>query len=305
MTQCLVTKLKGTVNNDSLPKLGELIIEVNNVSSKNLELTYTGVNIRTCGNVTISNTAYNTAKSVSGTGKIFLSNEGKENQVYEIKTWGEEGFSFPNLNSPFLKNCSILYISNKGYDTPLKRSINRINLSNTNVIGKYSDFTTSEIISISKSTWNGGEVFDIDQLPNNSNTTLIELVGMNVKGDISRLNATNYPKTTSLKFWGNKNAEGLHGDISKLTPNGSLVYLTRSSAGYSWSNRPSNYKVLAMSGANLNNDIDKMLINQASLEVGSSYEYKNIAVIGTRTSASDEAVATLQGKGFTISITPA
>lgn len=305
MTQCLVTKLKGTVNNDSLPKLGELIIEVNNVSSKNLELTYTGVNIRTCGNITISNTEYDYAKKVSGTGKIFLSSEGEENQVYEIKTWGEEGFSFPNLNSSFLKSCSILYISNRGYDTPLSRSKNRINLSNTNVIGKYSNFTNSEIISISNSTWNGGEVFDIDQLPNNSNVTLIEFSNMNVKGDISRLNATNYPKTTSLKFWGNKNAEGLHGDISKLTPNGSLVYLTRSSAGYSWNNRPSNYKVLAMSGANLNNDIDKMLINQASLEVGSSYEYNNISVIGTRTSASDEAVATLQGKGFTISVTPA
>lgn len=305
MAQCLVTKLKGTVNNDSLPKLGELIIEVNNVSSKNLELTYTGVNIRTYGNITISDTTYDTAKSVSGTGKIFLSNEGEENQVYEIKTWGEKGFSFPNLKSPFLKNCSILYISNNGYDTPLSRSRNRLNLSNTNVIGKYSDFTNSNIISITNSTWNGGEVFDIDQLPNNSNVTLIEFSAMNVKGDISRLNATNYPKATSLKFWGNKNAEGLHGDISKLTPNGSLVYLTRSSAGYSWSNRPSNYKVLAMSGANLNNDIDKMLINQASLEVGSSYEYKNISVIGTRTSASDAALATLQGKGFTISVTPA
>jgi len=305
MAQCLITKLKGIVNDDSLPKLGELIIEVNNVSSKNLELTYTGVNIRTCGNITISNTAYDTAKSVSGTGKIFLSNEGKENQVYEIKTWGEEGFSFPNLNSSFLKACSILYISNKGYDTPLARSKNRINISNTNVIGEYADFKDSEIISLSNSTWNGGEVFDLDKLPNNSKTTLIELSKMNVKGDISRLNATNYPKVTSLKFWGNKNAEGLHGDISKLTPNGSLVYLTRSSAGYSWSDRPSNYKVLAMSNANLNGDIDKMLINQASLEVGSSYEYKNIGVIGTRTSASDAAVATLQDKGFTIIVTPA
>ena len=305
MNKCLVTKLNGVVNNDILPKLGELIIEVNNVSSKNLELTYTGVNIRTYGNINISNTGSNNAKSVSGTGKIFLSNEGEENQVYEIKTWGEEGFRFPNLNSSFLKNCGILYISNKGYDTPLSRSKNRINLSNTNVIGKYSDFTNSEIISISNSTWNGGEVFDIDQLPNNSNVTLIEFSRMNLKGDISRLNSTNYPKATSLKFWGNKNVEGLHGDISKLTPNGSLVYLTRSSAGYSWSNRPSNYKVLAMSCANLNNDIDKMLINQASLEVGSSYEYKNIEVIGTRTSASDEAVATLQSKGFTIIVKPA
>lgn len=305
MNKCLVTKLKGTVNNDSLPKLGELIIEVNNVSSKNLELTYTGVNIRTYGNITISNTASANSKSVSGTGKIFLSNEGEENQVFEIKTWGEEGFRFPNLNSSFLKNCIILYISNKGYDTPLARAKNRINLSNTNVIGKYSNFTNSEVISISNSTWNGGEVFDIDQLPNNSNVTLIEFSGMNVKGDISRLNATNYPKATRLKFWGNKNAEGLHGDISKLTPNGSLVYLTRSLSGYSWNNRPSNYKILAMSGANLNNDIDKMLINQASLEVGSSYEYKNIEVIGTRTSASDEAVATLQSKGFTIIVKPA
>ena len=38
---------------------------------------------------------------------------------------------------------------------------------------------------------------------------------------------------------------------------------------------------------------------------GSQTWYKTISLIGTRTSASDAAVQTLQSKGYTVSITPA
>ena len=52
-----------------------------------------------------------------------------------------------------------------------------------------------------------------------------------------------------------------------------------------------------------------MLQDQAQGVVGFSSgdapEYKTIYVSGTRTSASDAAVQTLQSKGYTVSITPA
>ena len=59
----------------------------------------------------------------------------------------------------------------------------------------------------------------------------------------------------------------------------------------------------------MNEDVDKMLVNQAKCQVGfnsnSPSWYKTIQIIGARTSASDAAVQTLQSKGYTVSITPA
>lgn len=60
-----------------------------------------------------------------------------------------------------------------------------------------------------------------------------------------------------------------------------------------------------MENINLNNDVDKMLINQAICQIGSrggSSWYKVISVTGTRTSASDSAISTLQEKGFTVTV---
>ena len=51
-----------------------------------------------------------------------------------------------------------------------------------------------------------------------------------------------------------------------------------------------------------------MLINQAKCNVGFTSSdqswFKAITVHGNRTSASDEAIQTLQGKGYTISVNP-
>ena len=52
-----------------------------------------------------------------------------------------------------------------------------------------------------------------------------------------------------------------------------------------------------------------MLQNQAQCQIGftssDTVYYKTISIVGTRTSASDDAVQALQNKGYTISIIPA
>ena len=98
------------------------------------------------------------------------------------------------------------------------------------------------------------------------------------------------------------------GDIATLPA--SFVYLfIGSNASISWTSRPSTSKIIGIFGSPKLSNIDKMLQDQAQCVTGitsSTPEYmKVISATGTRTSASDAAVQTLQSKGYTVSITPA
>lgn len=78
---------------------------------------------------------------------------------------------------------------------------------------------------------------------------------------------------------------------------------------FTWSNRPTSAKILAINTRASLTNIDKMLQDQAKCQVGFTpsdpIDYKTIKVTGNRTSASDDAIATLQQKGYTINITKA
>ena len=137
---------------------------------------------------------------------------------------------------------------------------------------------------------------------NVSNLTSFSWTRGKIIGDISCLDSVHAPKLVkqeSMALWGNIST--LTGDVSKLLKNGGHVLFSNET--FTWSSRPSDYKILVIDGCNLGTYVDQMLIDQAKLDAGDTYYSKTINVIGTRTSASDTAVTTLQGKGFTISIT--
>ena len=96
------------------------------------------------------------------------------------------------------------------------------------------------------------------------------------------------------------------GDISVLA--NSLSTLTASkSCHFTWSYRNPSANIISLlpfTGNMVLDNVDKMLQDQAQCVVPSDVT-KTISVTGTRTSASDAAVATLQSKGYTVSITPA
>lgn len=73
----------------------------------------------------------------------------------------------------------------------------------------------------------------------------------------------------------------------------------------SWSSRKSSAKIISMPFYLLTDNIDKMLQDQAQCQADVTSSYKTIVAKGTRTSASDAAVQTLQSKGYTVSIIPA
>ena len=98
------------------------------------------------------------------------------------------------------------------------------------------------------------------------------------------------------------------GDIATLGKNLSYIDLD-TMAKIKWTTRNSPSKIIGIGNSPALDNIDKMLQDQAKCETGITSStpswMKVITAKGTRTSASDAAVQTLQSKGYTVSIIPA
>ena len=144
---------------------------------------------------------------------------------------------------------------------------------------------------------------DISALKNLTALTIISMI--NVPGVFGNL--SNLSQYVALRDINIQKAT-ISGDIATLPSSVRFVSLAENKGTLTWSTRPTSYKIIALEGVTISN-IDEMLINQANCQIGydvSDYSfYKVISVSGTRTSASDAAVAILQQKGYTISIAKA
>lgn len=97
----------------------------------------------------------------------------------------------------------------------------------------------------------------------------------------------------------------LSGDLAILPANlKSLALNSTTASSFTWSNRQTTSTIFTIDGYVVVDNIDKMLQDLAQCHAVDTSN-KVINVIGTRTSASDAAVQTLQSKGYTVSITPA
>ena len=178
----------------------------------------------------------------------------------------------------------------------------------------------------------GGNVSgDIANLKGLTALTSLSLVG-NVSGDIASLKGltaltslsatygdkitlkaadfSEMPNLRSINIGtGGTPYTGKFGDAATLSPELIYLFLGGNSATIEWTVRPSTSKIIGILGSPKLSNIDKMLQDQAQCVTGitsSTPEYvKTITATGTRTSASDAAVQTLQSKGYTVSITPA
>ena len=132
-------------------------------------------------------------------------------------------------------------------------------------------------------------------------------------GDKITLKAADFSEMPNLRSinigTGGTPYTGKFGDAATLSPELIYLFLGGNSATIEWTVRPSTSKIIGILGSPKLSNIDKMLQDQAQCVTGitsSTPEYlKTITATGTRTSASDAAVQTLQSKGYTVSITPA
>ena len=302
MGKCLITKLNGIVNNDNILKLGELRLQLLPVSSPTADTEAVTLKFSKNTSVAISGNAYftdsalsaNNGKTVNFTGNIqqliYLSN----NDGY-LSILDKYDIMILQVNhAKTMLDLDLLKFTNKLEILVCKAS------GNISKLGNFKNISTIQI--------KGDELYgDIKSLNDDTNLEILEIDSLNITGDISSLSKLNKCKRIMLK------GAVLTGDLSDLPTN--CKYFECTDRNYthishlSWSKeRPSNSNIVALNEIYLDNDVDKMLINQAKCNVGFTSSdpswFKAITVHGTRTSSSDEAIRTLQGKGYTISVNP-
>ena len=173
-----------------------------------------------------------------------------------------------------------------------------LSMSSTQISGDIAalkNLTALTYLSMSSTQVSG----DIAALKNLTALSTIDMSSTQVRGDIAALK--NLTKLASIEF---KNVTGLTGDIGTL-PDG-ILFFPNNEGNFTWTTSSRTY-ILATEGIKCDR-IDDMLNDMATKTAkfaGDEAWYKTISLIGTRTSASDAAVQTLQTKGYTVSITPA
>ena len=99
---------------------------------------------------------------------------------------------------------------------------------------------------------------------------------------------------------------GEFGDVATLSPELIYLFLGGKDATIEWTARPSSSKIISIFGSPKLANVDKMLQDQANCVVAitsTTAEYRRtISATGTRTAASDNAVATLKSKGYIVII---
>lgn len=291
MGKCLVTKLSGTVSNESLKKIAEFIVEFNlkeNVSEDSQVIAVApDMPYRVIGGYATDKTLQsNLGKDGNTNGIMYFSAGSKAyfNNKYDLVS-----ITAHLLGNAFNNSDKVVHIEDFKYSSKLSS----VDIRSCKVIGELSDICSPKLSSLLVSGTN--ITGDISALLNSKELATFECTNTKLSGNISVLSSLSKLKVLNVAY-----VEGIYGDISVLS---SVEQLTSGLATkLSWkSTRGSSLKIMALTNVNLGNDVDKMLINQAGCQVG---KIKTISLYGTKTSASDEAVATLQQKGYTVSVTP-
>ena len=383
MGKCLVTKLNGTVNNNSILRLGEMRFKINKVDVPTEETQFLGLFVNTPSKVEIIGDGYFTDKNLQENKGKSLSIDSTTNGIFVSSTSDVEvallgKYAITRIKAYYNNQPNgTVYAKNKFFDIDdLKYStaLITLNLPSAQVSGDIANLknlTALDTLNLYGTQISG----DVANLKNLTALTTLNLAGTQVSGDVVNLknltalttlnlagtqvsgNVVNLKNLTALTTLNLANTRvsgdianlknltalttlNLYGEYTSLTGNidelSALSKCTEMSFKYSkltgdlaslpsvcrfasfqndkgsvftWSTRSSSAKIIAIEGNATLNNIDKMLQDQAQCQVGFSSTdaiwYKTIQAAGNRTSASDAAVATLQQKGYTISITKA
>jgi Leucine-rich repeat (LRR) protein len=333
MNKCLVTKLNGSSNNSELLRLGEMRMKILKVQNPTDHTQGFSLGSNKPVTLEIVSDGYFTDKTLSeNKGKRITLNAGI-NSVWvngdkDIEIAILNKYSLTAITSSYQGEASDVYGNNIKLnisDLKYSAALTDLNLANTQVSGNIGDLKTlTALTNLSlANTQVSGNIGDLKTL---TALTNLSLYNTQISGNISELKTL-----TALTYLNLYNAKiPLTGNISELSTLskctemnfkyskliGDLATLpascrfasfgTGKGSVFTWSNRLSTAKIIAIEGNASVTNIDKMLQDQAQCQVGfklnDSTWYKTISVAGNRTSASDAAVSTLQSKGYTVSI---
>ena len=293
MGNCLVTKLNGVSDNKGLLKIGELVVSIECTEAN-----------KTLLDILLNGSYYCEKAYTLGSDNV---------AAYEVKN---------NTNWGTIKSKDIGTYTFHFLD---KYSIGALLIRQPQALKGFSYINKITQLIISPT-----DNIDIEVMKDCKSLTLLSVAG-NVSGDIASLKGltaltsfiATYGDKITLKAGdfsdmpnldlieiGNKGTSyvGNFGDIATLGSNLTYIFLGDDKPTIEWTSRPSSSKIISIVGAPKLANIDKMLQDQANCVIGitsSSPDYRKlISTTGTRTSASDSAVATLQSKGYTVSVSP-
>ena len=308
MNKCLITKLNGSCNNASLLRIGEMRVHFAKSESPTASTQGKTITFTKDAELEIIGDAYFTDKTLS-------ENKGKKITIPAEST---QGFFVSNADCDIaiLDKYSLLRIYNWAYAVPsygknvsfslddLKYStkLKELNSSSSQVSGDIAslkNLTALTTINLASSQVSG----DIASLKNLTALTTIDLFGLSITGDIAQLESC--PNIGYLRASNN-----ITGDLAKVPAKCHFLSLKGdNTTQYTWTSRPSTSNIFGVEGHVRVTNIDKMLQDlaqcQAAIPTSGESWYKTLSLIGTRTSASDAAVQTLQTKGYTVIVTPA
>ncbi len=379
---CLVTKLKGTVDDTSLLKMGEMRLKKSMVSSWNDKVQSFVIAFNEPVTLSIIGDGYFTDKegtankgkdlsiSAGSSVSVYVSNgdfeisipnkyaisrfnfnsgegddtldaEMNKSKSFDVASlnysndlaylslvntgaYGDaRGWNFPMLENAYLGNLDIV-LNTKAIGTfKLVKDVIGAELNIDGDISELSGLTAIQTLTLPQTDISGdiASLSGLDTLlvlnlnncasvygslssfTNLTRLTQLNLAYTGVTGSIDSLSAL--ADLTSLSITG----LNVTGDVSKL-PN-KVAFISganNTGAGFTWgTTRSSSAYIVALEQVNLGSYVDAMLNNQANCQVGyngheSEPWYKVISVTGTRTSASDTAISTLQEKGYTVTV---
>ena len=315
MNNCFVTKLPVVSDNKDLLKLGECRVSMEcandkeNLISLNNALYYCE-QAHTLGDISV---AANEQKTVESWKEIY----GVKAGIYTfhfLDKYSIDGLILRKQHSSnglsFLTSCSQFMVnSTDGFSIETLKKFENLKLLSIsgNVSGDIANLKgLTALTSLSLGGNVSGDIANLKGL-----TALTSLSA--TYGDKITLKAADFSEMPNLRSInigrGGTPYTGKFGDAATLGPELIYLFLGRNSATIEWTVRPSTSKIIGIFGSPRLSNIDKMLQDQAQCVTGitsSTPEYmKTITATGTRTSASDAAVQTLQSKGYTVSITPA
>ena len=307
MGNCLVTKLKGTVQNSDLLRVGELRICVHKIDNPNGETQRINLNFTEDVKLEIIGDGYFTNTTlVSNLGKSLTAKANTESLVYvsngdfEIAILNK--YALTKINTRASKNIAIKDIVDLKYSS----SLNYLGVNSVENIGYFSDIkslTKLGYLALSNANIKGS-LSDLESLTN-LGYIIVGNTSNKLTGNVSSLKAMTKLDTLAIQ---NSDVTGDLATLPSTCRSAAFDYHDTNTV-FDWSSRPASSKIIAIRGNPKLNNIDKMLQDQANCVVGftsaDDASYKKIEVSGTRTSASDAALATLQQKGYTVTITPA
>lgn len=265
MGNCLITKLKGVCQNNDLLKIGELKVLVD-----------------TEGQDYYFNVIATDCKLVVSEGITVKSNNS------EVLSGTEFNAGEYKLNGKGTLSISNKYTIDTFYFPVTYNTVFDFSKSDFNSL-KYSKGIKSILVASDSFLFSLDSLTDIniESVSISSNNLVGELSGLISKNGIVKISIVSDKITGSV-------------DISKSAK--SLTHLYSQYNTFTWeTERSSDSFIITIPYANMGNYIDAMLINQAKCQASTNSD-KTISVGGTRTSASDAAIQTLQSKGYTVSV---